>query len=160
MLSAVPRASLVVARRDWRRYCLDDDLLFHCQVALACGLSLASQKNYSTPRALEALTLARFHHYSIALRLLKQQIESLDGRPASELLIICVLRMGVSADVEQDPIPPDCHPSSPLATAQYLHLYGRMSMMPSYAKALHYLVESRGGIHALKRIAVPDWLIL
>ncbi|KIW63275.1 hypothetical protein PV04_10136 [Phialophora macrospora] len=140
MLCAVPQASLTV-------------------VALACGLSLAPQ-NCSTPREMETLILARFHHYSIALRLLKQQIESLNGRPASELLIICVLRMGVSADVEQDPTPPDCHPTSPLATAQYLHLYGRMSLMPSYAKALHYLVESRGGIHALKRIAVPDWLPL
>ena len=158
MLSAVPKDSLAVARRDWRRYNLDDDLLWQCQVAHACGPNLTLQNSNSETAA--ALALARFHHHSVAIRMLEEKIESLNGRPASESLIICVLRTGVSADVDHGPAPPECHPASPMATAQYMHLYGRMSIMPTYAKALRQLVESRGGICALKRIALPDWPFL
>ena len=71
MLSAVLRDSLVMAKRDWRRYSFDDDLLFHCQVAHACGLHLALQKNNSSSEKLEALTLARHYHHLVAIRLLK-----------------------------------------------------------------------------------------
>jgi hypothetical protein len=32
--------------------------------------------------------------------------------------------------------------------------------MPTYAKALHQLIERGGGIHMLKRNALVDWLLL
>jgi hypothetical protein len=66
--------------------------------------------------------------------------------------------LGVNADIEE-PLP-ETHPQSPLATSQYMHLYGRLSLMPSYHIALHQLVEARGGIFKLKHLALPDWLVL
>ena len=72
--------------------------------------------------------------------------------------MMSMLILGVNADVES--ALPECHPQSPLATSQYMHLYGRLTLMPSYATALHQLVEARGGILALKHLALPDWLLL
>ncbi|KIW29255.1 uncharacterized protein PV07_05080 [Cladophialophora immunda] len=154
MLCSVRGENLAVAKREWRHHGLDDELLFHVQVALACGLNLALQ---NVPKVSEALGLARLSHYSKAIRLLKQRIENLDG-PASEDLMMSVLILGVNADIESSM--PECHPRSPLATSQYMHLYGRLTLMPSYAAALEQLVRARGGISALKHLALPDWLLL
>ncbi|EXJ69977.1 uncharacterized protein A1O5_07050 [Cladophialophora psammophila CBS 110553] len=154
MLCSVRGESLAIAKQEWRHHGLDDELLFHVQVALACGLNLALQ---NVPKVSEGLALARLSHFSKAIRLLKQRIESLDG-PASEDLMMSVLILGVNADVESST--PEFHPQSPLATSQYMHLYGRLTLMPSYAKALEQLVKDRGGIFALRHLALPDWLLL
>ncbi|KIW71938.1 hypothetical protein PV04_00164 [Phialophora macrospora] len=156
MLCAVRGETLAIAKSEWKGHGLQDDLLFHVQVALACGLNLALQ---NVPKVSEALALARLSHYSKAIRLLKHQIESLDNAPASEDLMMSMLILGVNADVEQA-TPEEAHPASPLATSQYMHLYGRLTLMPTYATALHQLVEARGGIFKLRHLALADWLLL
>jgi hypothetical protein len=155
MLCAVRGETLAIAKSEWKGHGLQDELLFHVQVALACGLNLALQ---NVPKVSEALALARLSHYSKAIRLLKQRIESLDDGPASEDLMMSMLILGVNADVEE--ASPEAHPPSPLATSQYMHLYGRLTLMPSYATALHQLVEARGGIFKLRHLALADWLLL
>ncbi|ETI26962.1 hypothetical protein G647_10061 [Cladophialophora carrionii CBS 160.54] len=156
MLCAVRGETLAIAKSEWKGHGLHDELLFHVQVALACGLNLALQ---TVPRVSEALALARLSHYSTAIRLLKRRIESLDGNGrASEDLMMSMLILGVNADVEE--AMPEAHPPSPLATSQYMHLYGRLTLMPSYATALHQLVEARGGIFKLRHLALADWLLL
>jgi hypothetical protein len=155
MLCAVRGETLAIAKSEWKGHGLQDELLFHVQVALACGLNLALQ---NVPKVSEALALARLSHYSKAIRLLKQRIESLDHGPASEDLMMSMLILGVNADVEE--AAPEAHPPSPLATSQYMHLYGRLTLMPSYATALHQLVEARGGIFKLRHLALADWLLL
>ena len=159
MLCVVPKDSLLTAKYNWRRQTDEDELLWHRQVAHACVLHLALQRIYHTKPGRE-LILAQLHHSWMAIRLLKNEIESLGDEPAAESLITSVLCMGIAADINADSDSPERHPSSPLATAQYMHLYGRMSFMPTYATALRYLVESRGGIHALNQAVLPDWLFL
>ena len=154
MLCSVRGETLEIAKAEWKGQSLRDDLLFHVQIALACGLNLALQ---SIPKTSEALGLARLSHYSKAIRLLQQRIEVLKG-PASEELILSMLILGVNADVE-DAIE-EVHPESPLARSQYMHLYGRLTLMPSYATVVHQLVEGRGGIFKLKHLALADWLLL
>jgi hypothetical protein len=157
MLCSVRGQTLAVAKSEWKGHGLQDELLFHVQVALACGLNLALQQ---VPKVSESLALARLWHYSKAIRLLKDRIENLRsrGEMASEDLMMSMLILGVNADVE-DALP-EVHPLSPLATSQYMHLYGRLSLMPSYATALHRLVEENGGIFRLKHLALADWLLL
>lgn len=153
-LCAVRGQTLAVAKSEWKSHGLQDELLFHVQVALACGLNLALQ---TIPKVSDTLALVRLSHYSTAIRLLKQRIERLNG-PASEDLIMSMLVLGVNADVEDAMA--EAHPASPLATSQYMHLYGRLTLMPSYATALHQLVEGRGGMFELKHLAMADWLLL
>ena len=160
VFSAVPKGDLAAAKRDWRNYSLHDDLLFHSQIVCACNLSLALEGNPAGSSVTASLRLARTHHHSKAIRLLKQQIESLNGKPPSESLLFNVLRLGISADVDQGAPLPECHRRSPLATAQSIHLYGKLSIVPNYAKVLHSLLERRGGVHALSRVALSDWLVL
>ncbi|OCT45944.1 hypothetical protein CLCR_00372 [Cladophialophora carrionii] len=157
MLCAVRGETLAIAKSEWKGHGLHDELLFHVQVALACGLNLALQ---TVPGVSEALALTRLSHYSTAIRLLKRRIESLEDGDggASEDLMMSMLILGVNADVE--PAMPEAHPPSPLATSQYMHLYGRLTLMPSYATALHQLVEARGGIFKLRHLALADWLLL
>jgi hypothetical protein len=154
MLCALRGEGLTKAKSEWLGFGLKDDLLFATQVALACGLNLALQ---NVPKISESVAVARLSHYSKAIHLLKQRIEGLDG-PASEILMMSMLVLGVNADIEE-PLP-ETHPQSPLATSQYMHLYGRLSLMPSYHNTLHQLVEARGGIFKLKHLALPDWLLL
>ena len=160
MFSTLPKSDLTVAKRDWRSYSLHDDLLFHSQIVVACNLNLAAEDNPLGSRFTQTLKLARMHHYSKAIRMLEREIDSLNGNPPSDSLLVSVLRLGISADIDQGPALPECHRRSPLATAQCNHLYGKMSIIPSYAKALHSLIERRGGIHAVQRVGWSDWLVL
>ena len=123
---------------------------------LSLQLSLTLQQDFPNSSITESLELARMQHYSKAIRLLKQQVDSLAGKPASESLIASVLRLGVAAHLVQGVALSECHRRSPLATAQYVHLYGKLSIMPTYAKALHLLVDSLGGIQTLTGVALSD----
>ena len=160
MFSTLPKSDLAVAKRDWRSYSLHDDLLFHSQIVVACNLNLAAEDNSLGSSFTQSLRLARMHHYSKAIRLLEQEIDTLNGGAPSDSLLVSVLRLGISADVDRGPALPECHRRSPLATAQCIHLYGKLSITPSYAKALHSLVERRGGVHAIERTGWADWLVL
>lgn len=123
-------------------------------------MSLALQQDFPDPHVRDSLTFGRMYHQSKGIRLLREQFQSLPERPVPESLIISILRLGIIADAEQGITLPECHPRSPLATAQYSHLFGRLSIVPTYAKALRCLIERIGGIQALKSVALPVWLIM
>ncbi|KAJ9614160.1 hypothetical protein H2200_002296 [Cladophialophora chaetospira] len=129
-------------------------------MVVECNLNLVAEANPPDASFTQTLKLARIHHYSEAIRLLEQKIEDLQGKSPPDSLLVSVLRLGISSDVDQAVALPECHRRSPLATAQCLNLYGKLSIMPSYAKALHSLVERRGGPHAVKHVGWSDWLVL
>ena len=70
-------------------------------------------------------------------------------RPASDGLLMAMVMMGMLTDPIESQIP-EIYRASPLATAQHLHLYGRLTVVPATLKALVESINNRGGITAVK----------
>ena len=120
--------------------------LFHTQASGAAGLAMALHPADS--QLSRSLAISRYSHASSAARLVSNEIRDLNGAP-SDALIMAVLNLGVYAGEVDKIDDQECHPPSPLATVQNLHAFGRLTLIPSHARALHALVEKAGGLQAV-----------
>ena len=97
-------------------------------------------------------------HKVTAYRLMRQEIEDFERIPdnvPSDALILALF----SSNFLSQPLsitPAECHPASPLATTQLLHAYGRVPLIPGHTRALHNLVEKRGGLANLQQGGIAD----
>ncbi|KIW98010.1 uncharacterized protein Z519_01594 [Cladophialophora bantiana CBS 173.52] len=137
----------------WRRIGQEWPLMFHLQVASAANLIRADIKNERFPNNIEVL---RLKHQARGLALVTKELQNLKG-PAPDSLIMAMIMVANLTDPNPTQFPETIRPS-PLATAQNLHLYARLTVIPSMIQALLELVVKRGGIQTMQQFGLPQLL--
>ncbi len=137
---------------------LAEDLLWHVQVFLATNLAIALGRIPEDGPMREKYANFRLHHHTGAIQLVQIGLDNVSTVGATESLLMSILVLGVSAEVDETPLP-ESHPRSPLATHQALHVYGKFLLMPHYKKALDHLVDGAGGPQSFKTMALSSFLL-
>jgi hypothetical protein len=132
--------------------------MFYLQVASAANLVRADDSQAPLPHDIEML---RMRYHSRGSKMLLKELDRLRTRKgvADDALIMATV-MGA---LVTDPEPTQFHDSfrlSPLATAQNLHLYAKLQLMPAQIGALLDLVSKRGGLRSLREFGNAQMLQL
>ena len=141
----------------WRYECTNSPTLLHLQLQLAIEMPMA--KTLDQEGSIPDIAIK---HKGTAYRLMRKEIQDFEGNPKnipSDALILALF----SSNFLSQPIPhssEDCIPASPLATAQLLHTYGRVPLIPGHTMALRNLVEKRGGLANLRQGGIADLIQL
>jgi hypothetical protein len=118
--------------------------LFHAQAVTAAGIVVAETQD---DKVRSAAIVARAQQQILSIQGIADEINKLTGA-ASDALILAILHLGYAAgEVTVNNV--QLHPTSPLATAQSLHIYGTVELLPQHVKALQILVEQKGGIETI-----------
>ena len=91
--------------------------------------------------------IARATQYQLALARTSDVIRSFDGHVPEDLLLCLCGLSTYSGDIA--PTAPQPHPISPLATAQSIHMFGNIKLIPEHLQALRYLTNLKGGLRAV-----------
>lgn len=97
---------------------------------------------------------ARAEQYQLALERTSDVIRSFDGHVPEELLLCLCGLSTYSGDIL--PTVPQPHPISPLATAQSMHMFGDIKLIPQHLQALRYLTNLKGGLQAVHKYGNMD----
>lgn len=126
------------------RYGIQHPFLFYAQAVTAAGIVVAESQD---AKIRHAAAVARVQQQVLSIQGISEEITKLTD-VASDALILAILHLGYAAgEVTANTI--QIHPTSPLATAQSLHIYGTVELMPQHVKALQVLVEQKGGIETI-----------
>ena len=158
MICDVRGKDLIQAQMEWRMIPLEEDLLWHVQAYLAMNLAFALGTIPQDGPTREKYVNLRLLYHTAAIQHFQRALDDVNTEGAPEQLLMSILVLGVSAEVDETPLP-ETHPRSPLATHQALHVYGRFLLMPHYKKALDYLVELAGGCHSFKTMALGHFIL-
>ena len=139
----------------WRRLGQEWPLMFHLQVAGAANLIRADVNSEPLSKEVEII---RLKHQSRGLAMVMAELQKLQG-PASDGLLMAMIMVGVLTDPTDSRLP-EIYRMSPLATAQHLHLYARLTIVPATIQALLDQVNQRGGIHKVKNYGMVEILQL
>jgi hypothetical protein len=127
------------------RHGIQHPFLFHAQAVTAAGIVVAESHD---PKIRHAAAVARVQQQVLSIQGISEEINKLTG-VASDALILAILHLGYAAgEVIANNV--QLHPTSPLATAQSLHIYGTVELMPQHVKALQILVRQKGGIETIQ----------
>lgn len=95
-------------------------------------------------------------HKTIALELIREEIQSNQGIPSEDLLL-AILRLAVS---EVTAIPTEKESYSPffppLRSARWLNVYGNMTFVVPHILAVRKIVDMYGGLPNLKMLGLAD----
>jgi len=119
--------------------------MYHLQVAGAANIVRADLRNPPLPNDVEIL---RLKHQSQGLALLMSALKNLKG-PASDALLMAMVMGGMLTDPNPSQIP-ELFRASPLATAQFLNVYARLTMVPATMQSMLESVVRRGGIKSIR----------
>ena len=100
--------------------------------------------------------VARAEHHQLALERTSDVIRSFDGHVPEDLLLCLCGLSTYSGDVT--PAVPQPHPISPLATAQSIHAFGGIKLVPAHLQALRYLTKLKGGLQAVFEYGNMDFI--
>ena len=101
-------------------------------------------------------------HKTTAYRMMRRCIKNFEKEPdkaPSDALVLALF----SSNFLSQPLsiaPEECHPASPLATAQLLYAYGHVLLIPGHTLALHNLAEKRVGLANLRQGGIADLIQL
>jgi hypothetical protein len=139
----------------WLNSAMEYPVLFHAFL-YAASLQLLTLRNGK--EQCKSDSVLRFDQYQKAVRLINKHISELDGPPPDEL-ILAVTILAVHGSRAEEPAP-ECHPQSPLATLQYLHVYGQMLAEEKHVGGLKELLQQKGGIEAMDVYGMADAMAL
>lgn len=129
--------------------------MFHLQLSAAANLFRADVNNEALPTDIENL---RMIHHGRGMAMVRKELKKRKG-PASDALIMAQIMVALLTDPDQTRHF-DTFRESPLATAQNLHLYARLALVPSMIQALLALVSERGGIESMSEFGNAELLQL
>ena len=139
----------------WLQASMQYPVVFH---AFLYAASLQLLTAYKGQELVKSGEMIRFDHYQKAIHLINKHITELDG-PPPDALIMAVTTLAVHGS--RAPTPGiECHPQSPLATQQYLHMYGQMLIEESHVSGLTGLIQRKGGIEEMKTYGMADTIAL
>ena len=139
----------------WLHSCMQYPVVFHAFL-YAASLQLLTACNGR--ELVKSGEMIRFDHYQKAIHLINKHITELDG-PPPDALIMAVTTLAVHG--RRAPRPePECHPQSPLATQQYLHMYGQMIIEESHVIGLKELIQRKGGIEGMETYGMAGTIAL
>jgi hypothetical protein len=104
----------------------------------------------------------RLFHKVQTMRLLKEELKS-SGQTDLDGVILAVLILGtnevetIANNIKEKPQSPF---NSPLASTQWLDVYGRVTPMPQHTVALRSLVARRGGLENVELEGLAEVLLL
>ncbi|KEF52991.1 uncharacterized protein A1O9_10899 [Exophiala aquamarina CBS 119918] len=145
LISSTRESDIATIKISWRRIGLEWPLMYHLQVAGAANIVRADARNSSLPNDVEIL---RLKHQNQGLALLMTALKNLQG-PASDALLMAMVMAGMLTDPSPSQIP-ELYRASPLATAQYLNVYARLTMVPATMQSMLQSVVQRGGIKNIR----------
>ncbi|KAJ9613332.1 hypothetical protein H2200_003274 [Cladophialophora chaetospira] len=145
VLSASSDAEASMIKISWRRAGQDWPMMFHLQVAAAVNLHRADSAQEALPKEMDAV--AQTHHER-GVKMVRNQLARLAG-PPSDALIMAQIMVALLTDPDQSESF-DSLRKSPLATAQNLHRYARLGIVPHLIGALLELVSKRGGMESTR----------
>lgn len=163
LISSTCQADVSTIKASWRRIGLEWPLMYHLQVAGAANLVRADARNPQLPNDVEIL---RLKHQAQGLGLLMSALQNLK-EPASDALLMAMVMAGMLTDPSPSQIP-ELYRASPLATAQHLHIYARLTLVPATMRTMLESVGKRGGIGniheygmvSILQLLVPSSLVL
>ena len=116
-------------------------MMFHLQVAAAVNLHRADVNLEPLPPEVDSMAQT---HTERGVSMVRNQLAKLKG-PPSDALIMAQIMVALLTDPDQTEVVESMR-RSPLATAQNLHRYARLAIVPHLIGALLELVTKRGGI--------------
>lgn len=104
------------------------------------------------------LARARLKHQNETFRLIKEELSTLELSPGtlpsngilSAVAVLSLYGLSSTTSLQQ------AHSLSPLATAQNLHIYGRMNLVPQHVTGLYLLVKQKGGVGKIENHGLVD----
>ncbi len=102
--------------------------------------------------------LMRLHHKVEAIKLVNEQLRNLTG-PPTDALIMSVAILAIHGAYDEI-VYPEIHPTSPLATAQNLHVYGNMVNEEEHLQAIILLIMQKGGLESIELFGMADTMAL
>ena len=139
----------------WLQASMQYPVVFHAFLYAASLQLLTACKGRELVKSGEMI---RFDHYQKAIHLINKHITELDG-PPPDALIMAVTTLAVHGSRAPEP-GIECHPQSPLATQQYLHMYGQMLIAESHVSGLTELIQRKGGIENMETYGMADTIAL
>jgi len=123
----------------------EHEIVYHCHITSVASIGLAIFRDKD---CVEALSIPRLYHQNQTIKLVREMISDTAAIP-SDSLLMAVLNLVVQGGTVDDRILPECHPVSPLATAQNLHAYRRMTLVPEHTRAMHFLIKKKGCLNKI-----------
>ncbi|OAG40682.1 hypothetical protein AYO21_05178 [Fonsecaea monophora] len=145
-------------RATWMRLVMASPLVLHTFI-FATTKQLLCLRGQKEDDMSQLAVRAPSIHQSEALNHARNEIESLEGGPPSDGMILAVIILAVNGTRRQH-IPPQPHPVSPLAKTQSLHLFSLLNVVEAHVKAVAQLVSLKGGLGAVDTYGVRDTLLL
>lgn len=139
----------------WLQASMQYPVVFHAFLYAASLQLLTACKGRELVKSGEMI---RFDQYQKAIHLINKHITELDG-PPPDALIMAVTTLAVHGSRASEP-GTECHPQSPLATQQYLHMYGQMLIAESHVSGLTELIQRKGGIEGMETYGMADTIAL
>jgi len=139
----------------WLKCALQWPVVFH---AFIYATTLHLLCAYDGQELIESGPLMRLSHKIETIKLVNEQLRSLDG-PASDALVLAVVILAIHGSRDEKEYP-KVHPPSPLAFAQNLHVYGNMVADEQHTQAILLLIKQKGGLEAFEVFGMADTMAL
>ena len=117
----------------------------HKQIAAATSIALKLEPN-RTPAQMNAIANCYTHHRSAALKWINDQVNEATGPPTGDLIQAVFSTMMHDGETEVSEY--TGYPQSPLASAQNVHIYGGVDIIPLDMALVKKLVDLAGGLEA------------
>ena len=138
-----------------RRLAREHELVLHAHITAIYSFILGFhifRNNYIWPLA---CSVRRFHE-TRAWRLIEQETQTTVGPPSDTLLHATVLVGFIPNGPETPSL--DRYPTSPLATAQLLNIFGTAKLIPERLDLIYHFVSMKGGLNAIAFQGLRDVL--
>ncbi|EXJ79616.1 hypothetical protein A1O3_07895 [Capronia epimyces CBS 606.96] len=152
---AKSRALINPVKSAWLKCAMDSPVTFH---AFIYATTLHLLEAYNGHEVIDSAPMLRLSHKIETIKLVNEQIKSLDGPPSDALLMaVTILSVHGSRD---DVLYPKAHPISPLAEAQFLRIYGSMVNAEEHVQGIMLLIAQKGGLDRIELYGLADTIAL
>ena len=139
----------------WLHSCMQYPVVFH---AFLWAASLQLLNACNGRELVRSAEMMRYDHYQKAITLINKHITELDG-PPSDALIMAVTTLAVHGKRAPQP-GVETHPPSPMASQQYMNMYGQFFVEESHVNGLKELIQRKGGIDGMHTWGMADTIAL
>ena len=130
-------------------------LAFH---AFIYSIALHLLSLYNGRELTESAPVMRQAHKLQTIKLVNEQLRNMSG-PPSDALIMAITILAVHGERDAT-VYPRIHPTSPMAEAQDLHVYGNMINDELHVQAIVSLINQKGGLDGMEVYGMAEAMAL